>query len=114
MAATLMKNSIEGRIKNTDYYREAMKILRAHHGAKQILGEPIKDMRIDLTDQDIKCDNFKAFVRVKVGGPNEKGIMHFWAGRTDSKDPWSVQRIELELVNQPDKRLLVKKEEKAE
>lgn len=106
-----MKESIQNKLRMMEYYRTAMKTLREHEGAKQLLGEPIKDAGFDLADKENKSDHYNAFYKVKVIGPNNRGIMYFWAERQDIKESWNVKRIELELKDQPDRRLVVKKEE---
>lgn len=110
-AAMLMKSSIEGKIREADYYKQAMKTLRAHNGARQLLGEPIRELGVDLQDKDNQVDGYKAHFKVTVKGPKERGTMLFWAQRPDVKQSWDVQRIELELKSDPNKRLLVKKED---
>lgn len=77
-------------------------------GAVSLLGEPIKEANFDLGDEKkCFCDGKVAQFEVKVKGPKNRGSMYFWAHRTDETG-WLVHRIELELKNQPEKRLMVK------
>lgn len=68
-------------------------------------------MSFDLSDgQKNFCDGQTARFEVNVKGPKDRGVMCFWADRTDETG-WLVKRVELELKSQPDRRLLVKKTE---
>lgn len=109
----MMKDSMETKVRQTQYYRDAMKTLRAHDGAKHLLGEPIKDKGVNIGDSENYVDGFKAYFKVKIFGPKDSGVMYFWADRAEVKEPWILKRIELELKSQPDKRLVVKKEDES-
>jgi cytochrome c oxidase assembly factor 1 len=124
--------SIQERIRRQDFFRDSLKILRSHPGAKSLLGEPIKEMGFDLGDEERNlCDEIKGTARLQVAvkGPKERGndfffqinfadiaykyyffiisgTMLFWAEKTE--DNWNVFRVELALKNEPDKRLLIK------
>ncbi|XP_055629480.1 uncharacterized protein LOC129770583 [Toxorhynchites rutilus septentrionalis] len=107
-ATMFMKLKLESRVRDQPYYRESMKILRAHPGAITLLGEPIKDMGFDFGEQskkynDGKIDGFS----VAVKGTNQRGKLHFWAEHKEDK--WNITRAELELDSEPDRRLLIQK-----
>jgi cytochrome c oxidase assembly factor 1 len=92
------------RIKQSEFYRDSLKILRAHEGAKHLLGEPIKDY-VDIMHPNHADDN-KAYFEVKVKGTKENGTMFFWANKSDEK--WKIEQLELQLDND-NKRLVVVK-----
>lgn len=104
-----MRDNILTKIRTEEYYKEAMRNLRAHPGAVQLLGEPIKELGFDLEDKENETDGKYAFFKVRVKGPNDRGTMYFWADRPEFGAKWNVNRIELELKDQPDRRLVVKK-----
>lgn len=106
----LMRDNIMTKLRREEYYREAIKCLRAHPGSIQLLGEPIKELGFEMEDKENFSDGKTAHFRVKVKGSKERGIMYFWAERPEIGTSWTVNRIELELKNQPEKRLLVKRE----
>lgn len=75
-------------------------------GAIQVLGEPIKDAGFDIGHPNY-ADSEKAHFEVKVKGSKERGALFFWSERVDDK--WNITRAELELKNDPEKRLVIKK-----
>ncbi|XP_037944916.1 uncharacterized protein LOC119677585 [Teleopsis dalmanni] len=107
-AVMYMKYRIEDRIRNTDYYHLAVQTLRQHKGAVSLLGEPIKELGFDLSDKKNSCDGQKAHFEIKVRGPQDRGTIYFWATRTDNQG-WILDRLDLEVKSQPDKRFLIKK-----
>ncbi|XP_017781572.1 PREDICTED: uncharacterized protein LOC108566274 [Nicrophorus vespilloides] len=103
------RSKINSNIAKTDYYKEAMKTVRSHKGAIHLLGEPIKDCNIDVTDSTKNVTrNLSAQYAVPVKGAKEYGTVYFWANRQTSDDKWSVNRIELELKKDNTRRLLIK------
>ncbi|KAM7344039.1 uncharacterized protein ACRADG_010882 isoform 1-T2 [Cochliomyia hominivorax] len=102
-----MRWKIEERIRNTDYFRAAFQTLRQHKGAVSLLGEPIKNMGIDISDPQNNCDGEKAQFEVSIKGSKERGKMFFTATRNEDLG-WLIDSLELELKSQPDKRFLIK------
>lgn len=99
------------RVRGFDYYKNALKSLRTHSGAVNYLGEPIKDRKFKLSDSENNfSDGKNARFAVPVSGTKDKGTYYFWAENKDGK--WCITKSELELKSQPDKRLLIIKEEK--
>lgn len=105
----LFRSKINANIKATDFYKDAMKTLRRHKGAVQLLGEPIKDTMIDIGNQkkNYANDNIAKY-EVPVKGPKQRGTLYFWAERKNPESSWNVYRIELEVANDSSKRLLIK------
>ncbi|KAL7018768.1 hypothetical protein ACKWTF_010906 [Chironomus riparius] len=108
----LMRSLLKERVRQTEYFRDSMKVLRTHEGCKYLLGEPIKEVGLDVGDPNY-ANNTEAHFEVKVKGPQNKGTMYFWADRPSDKDKWQIRRLELELQND-DKRLVVIKPEDAQ
>uniref|UniRef100_A0A1Q3FDS1 Putative cytochrome oxidase complex assembly protein 1 n=1 Tax=Culex tarsalis TaxID=7177 RepID=A0A1Q3FDS1_CULTA len=108
-AALFMKFKLEDRVRAQPYYKDSMKLLRAHPGAISVLGEPIKDLGFDFGEEMKKFADGKieGFV-VPVKGANERGKLHFWAEHRGEK--WQITRAELELDKDSDRRLLLRKE----
>lgn len=105
----MARNRINDNVKKTEYFKEALACVRMHKGAISLLGEPIKDLRIqvgDLSRNFTKGD--QAQYEVPVSGSKQKGVIYFWAEREKSENNWTVSRIELELKNDPYRRLLIK------
>lgn len=102
----LTKFKISDNIKQTDYCKEALATLRKHKGALSLLGHPIKDLTVNVENHS---KNFTkgdvAQYEIPVCGSKQKGTLYFWAERQQSQ--WVVTRIELELKNDPYKRLLI-------
>lgn len=107
----LMQWKIKDRIRQTDYYREAFKILRGHAGAVSLLGEPIKDGDIKFSDADTCLDKEKAHFSVNCKGPQQKGELFIWANKQVESEKWNVSRLELGLEKENDRRLLIKNNE---
>ncbi|XP_011196645.1 uncharacterized protein LOC105221388 [Zeugodacus cucurbitae] len=103
-----MRYKIEDRIRNSEYFKLALKTLRQHKGASSLLGEPIKELGFDLSDSNNFSDGQNAHFMINVKGFKDKGKMYFWATRT-TESGWFIDRLELELRSQPDKRFLIKK-----
>lgn len=79
-------------------------------GAVKLLGSPIKDTSFDLGDESRNfCNGDNAQFEVCVKGPKDRGTMFFWSTRKG--ESWELDRMELEVKSQKDKRFLIKKEE---
>jgi cytochrome c oxidase assembly factor 1 len=98
---------ISENIKKTEYYKDALKTVRTNKGAVYLLGEPMKDGRVDIgnSEKNFTKDD-KAQYEVPIKGPKQKGMIYFWAAKQDTE--WVVKRIELGLQNEPNRRLLIK------
>lgn len=105
----LMQWKIKDRIRQTDYYREAFKILRKHAGAVSLLGEPIKDGDIKFSDANTCLDKEKAHFTVNCKGSQQTGKLFIWANKQVESEKWIVSRLELGLEKESDRRLLIKK-----
>ncbi|PSN36600.1 hypothetical protein C0J52_15611 [Blattella germanica] len=104
---------LQDRLRNEEYYKEAMKILRNHQSAVYLLGEPIKAGNVDLGNSSGNfCDGNHAQFEIPVKGPKSKGTLFFWAGKDDIQQKWNVRRLELGLVEDPNRRLLIKGDSK--
>uniref|UniRef100_A0A6M2DFP2 Putative cytochrome oxidase complex assembly protein 1 n=1 Tax=Xenopsylla cheopis TaxID=163159 RepID=A0A6M2DFP2_XENCH len=101
-----MKSLVVQRIKDAEFYRTAFKTLRGHPGAVHFLGEPIKDGGFKYSDTEKNnCTDTEAHYAVKVKGPNDKGVMFFWAEKLETE--WKINRLELELNSRPGERLKI-------
>ncbi|XP_054738737.1 uncharacterized protein LOC129244871 [Anastrepha obliqua] len=112
-AAMYMQHKMKDRIRNSEYFRLAVQALRKHRGASSLLGEPIREIGFDLGDTKNFADGKNAQFEVRVKGAKDKGKMFFWATRTP-EEGWLLDRLELELQSQPEKRFLIKKAENLE
>nr|XP_019528665.2 uncharacterized protein LOC109400633 [Aedes albopictus] len=109
-AAIYMKSKLEDRVRTQPYYRESVRLLRAHPGAIQLLGEPIKEMGFDIGEETKKYGEGKIEdFTLPVKGSQQRGKLHFWAERKDDK--WNVTRAELELDSDASRRLVIRKSE---
>lgn len=103
-----LQQRIIDRVRGYDYYKTALKKLRAHPGAIKYLGEPIKDKKFKLTDSENNFSDGKiARFSIPVSGTKDRGTYYFWAER-DSEE-WKIIRAELELKSNKDARLLIVK-----
>ncbi|XP_001361909.1 uncharacterized protein [Drosophila pseudoobscura] len=112
-AVMYMRWRMEDRVRSCDYYKLAISALRHHKGAVKLLGEPIRESGIDLSNANNNCNAEKAQLEVSVHGSNDKGTLYFWATNLPDKG-WLIDRLELETKRNPDKRFLLKKSEKSE
>lgn len=78
-------------------------------GAKKILGEPIKEVGLDIGEPNY-ANHEKAHFEVKVSGSKDRGSIFFWADKQKDDEKWNVSRIELQLKGDDEKRLVIKKE----
>lgn len=72
-AVMYMRWKMEDRVRSCEYYKLALKGLRQHRGAVALLGEPIKDLGIDLGNANNNCNAEKAQFEVSVRGSKDKG-----------------------------------------
>lgn len=107
-AAMYFRWKLEDRVRNSEYYRLALQTLRQHKGAVGLLGEPIRDSGIDMSNKNNTCDAKNAQIEVTVRGPKDKGTLFFWATNNMEKG-WLIDRLELEANLHPNKRFLLKK-----
>lgn len=108
--AFIARGKISDNVKNTEYYKEALAILRKHKGAISLLGEPIKARTINVGDES---KNFTkddvAQYQVPVYGSKDRGTLHFWAEKDPSQDKWTVSRVELVVDKEPYRKLLIRR-----
>ncbi|XP_017092571.2 cytochrome c oxidase assembly factor 1 homolog [Drosophila bipectinata] len=109
-AVMYMRWKMEDRVRSCEYYKLALKGLRQHKGAVSLLGEPIKDNGIDLSNVNNNCNAEKAQFEVSVRGSKDKGTLYFWASHEPERG-WLIDRLELETKLNPEKRFLLKKSE---
>ncbi|KAF7279804.1 hypothetical protein GWI33_006728 [Rhynchophorus ferrugineus] len=110
----MARSKIESNIKNSPICKEALKLVRTHPPAITLLGEPIKARSIDIDDREKNnVQENKAHFAVPLRGSKQKGTVYFWATRSNLEDPWAVTKVELEVENVPNKRLIIKNVEKS-
>ncbi|ETN59228.1 hypothetical protein AND_009194 [Anopheles darlingi] len=108
-AALIMKVKLEDKIRQQPYYKDSLKLLRSHAGAIQLLGEPIKDLSFDMGIETQKFGGGKIDgFEVPVKGSLSRGKYYFWAELSDGQQQWIINRAELALASDPDRRLLIK------
>ncbi|CAG9835353.1 unnamed protein product [Diabrotica balteata] len=105
--AILYKNRLSYNVSQTEFYKEALKIVRSHKGAVTLLGEPIRDRDVDVSDMKTNFvkDNTAQY-KVPLKGSKQNGHLYFWALK--NVDKWDVTRMELELDSDSSKRLVIK------
>lgn len=104
-----LKGKLIDRVRNFDYYRDALRILRRHPGAVHFLGEPIKDKKFKISDSENNSwNNENAFFSIPVSGPKDKGVYCFSAEKKNDK--WHIVKAELEIKSRPDERLVIVKQ----
>ncbi|XP_077499238.1 uncharacterized protein LOC144111398 [Amblyomma americanum] len=102
------KHYLGNKMSDLDYYKKAMKTLRGNSAAMQLLGEPVKELRIDIGDSaSTSTRPHRARMKVPVKGSKQRGEVYLWAERHALDVPWELLRLELGLEQHKDKRLLV-------
>ncbi|XP_067005726.1 cytochrome c oxidase assembly factor 1 homolog [Anabrus simplex] len=100
---------VQDGLKSSQYFKDSLKLLRTHQGAVELLGEPMKSGNLNLGDPEHNhCDGFKAQFEVPVKGPKNSGTLFLWAKRETPQQQWIVSRLELELKNDPSRRLIIR------
>ncbi|XP_073944141.1 cytochrome c oxidase assembly factor 1 homolog [Choristoneura fumiferana] len=103
-----LQHRLIDKVRENDYYKNALKRLRTHPGAVYYLGEPIKDKRFKITDPENNfADDKIARFRVPVSGPKDRGTYSFFAEKVDEE--WKLMKAELELKSKPDAKLTIVK-----
>ncbi|CAG4922565.1 unnamed protein product [Colias eurytheme] len=101
-----LQRKLVDKVRDLDYYKLALKKLRSHPGAVYHLGEPIKDKRFKLSDNEKNyCDQKTARFQIPVAGPKDRGSYFIWAENQEEK--WLLTKAELELKSKPDERLVI-------
>lgn len=114
-SAHYIKGHIQGGIKQSEYYRESLKVVRENRGVAHLMGEPIRDGSLDLGDSEHNfCTGTEAQFRVPLKGAKQKGTLYLWASRLEFSEPWSVDRLELSLDDHPGKRILLRGQQSLE
>lgn len=102
------KNYLANKMTELEYYKVAMSTLQGNAAAMRLLGEPLKERRIDISDTDgTKTRPHRAHMKVPVQGSKQRGELYLWAERHALDVPWELLRLELGLEAHKDKRLLV-------
>ncbi|KAH6941959.1 hypothetical protein HPB50_025679 [Hyalomma asiaticum] len=102
------KNYLAGKMTELEYYKAAVSTLRGNAAAMRLLGEPLKERRIDIGDSaGTRTRPHRAQMKVPVQGSKQQGVLYLWAERPALDMPWELLRLELGLEMHKDKRLLV-------
>ncbi|XP_050295080.1 cytochrome c oxidase assembly factor 1 homolog [Anthonomus grandis grandis] len=103
---------IQNNITETSFFKESMKLVRSHPAAVHLFGEPIRVGRIDVGNNKKNfIDGNQAQFEVPLKAPKQKGTMFLYVKKKDEDLEWSLDKIELEFKNQPNKRLIIRKPE---
>lgn len=100
--ATIYK--VNNNIKNSDFFRESMKLVRSNPAAVYLLGEPIKDLTIKIGDtrKNYERNGFFKY-EIPLKGSKQRGILHLYVNK--NKEKMDINKIELEVSQEADKRL---------
>lgn len=102
------KFRIQNNIKQSEYFKESLKIVRSNRGVAHLMGEPIRDGTLDLGDSANNfCTGKEAQFQVPVKGPKLDGTLYLFASRPDYGQQWNVDRLELGLKDDPSRRILL-------
>lgn len=86
---------IEYTLYQKQFFKDAMKMLRANQESVNILGSPIFDVSIDLENPRNYIYNYSAHYEIPVVGLKQSGVLYFWANRTDRESAWELTKVEL-------------------
>eukprot|EP00088_Acartia_fossae_P050140 TRINITY_DN5595_c0_g1_i8.p1 TRINITY_DN5595_c0_g1~~TRINITY_DN5595_c0_g1_i8.p1 ORF type:complete len:134 (+),score=17.10 TRINITY_DN5595_c0_g1_i8:79-480(+) len=83
--------------KDQPQIKTSLSVLKFHPGARHLLGKPITDHKIDLSDENsiIRKAN-KATYKIPVKGPEGHGFYHLQVFVADDKT-WRVVKSQLEI-----------------
>lgn len=107
-SAYYFKNRIQDGLRSSEYYKESLRILREHRGIAHLMGEPIREGKLDLGDNENNfCTGTEAQFQVPVKGTKKTGILYLWASRSEAGEKWNVDRLELGFKEEPGRRILI-------
>ncbi|GAB6024167.1 hypothetical protein CHUAL_008871 [Chamberlinius hualienensis] len=112
VTGVFMENMIGYRLKQGSFYTQSMSIIRSSSAVKELMGEPIRDLSINLGNKTNRVDNTKANLQVELKGPKTSGVALIEAERANTDEDWKLKRLEMTFDSQPDKKLVVYKDEK--
>ncbi|KAK9872350.1 hypothetical protein WA026_017809 [Henosepilachna vigintioctopunctata] len=107
------QNKWNRNIKQMEFYKESLNLVRNHKGAMHFLGEPIIDCRIQfLNGTKSFISDTKGLYEVKLKGSKQNGMLYINIEKDKDGlvNDWKLSRLELAIDNQPDKRLLIQLE----
>lgn len=108
-SASYFRWRIETAIKESEYFKLAVKQLKGSNAATNVLGEPIIIGTPDLGDTKKNfCDGLLAKFTVPVRGPKDSGSFAFEAYRNAHGENWKVGDLDLFLTREPDKKLVIR------
>lgn len=106
------RSKIETNIKTASFYKEALKVVRGHPAAVQLLGSPIRDGYINVGNSgENSIEGNRAHFTVPLKGQKQKGTLYLYTTKEDNDTEWTLSRIELAIANLPNKKLIVKSDE---
>ena len=102
-----VKSRIRENIKRSEFYREAITLLRRNRLVIEELGEPIKDSGADLSNtQKNFADGLRAVFDISVKGPKNSGVFHFESSRNSYDEKWIMQNASLK-IQEPEPKILI-------
>ncbi|KAL7291153.1 hypothetical protein TKK_0015070 [Trichogramma kaykai] len=116
-ATVVMWNSVPAilsrKIRDSDHYQEAIKLLHSHPEAVKYLGDPIKEGNVaTMLEQNYGQDDEKMWCRVPVHGPKSRGALYYdFLLKQEKNKPLQLRSAELTLENLKDYKLILKRPE---
>ncbi|XP_075216236.1 cytochrome c oxidase assembly factor 1 homolog [Lycorma delicatula] len=104
--ASLHHLQMNTRIKNAQYFKDAMNLLQEHKAADMVLGKPVNSGYIDVFSSKNYADVNKANLYIPLKGTKTKGELFFNAVK-DENDKWLLKRVELEIKDNLGGRILI-------
>ncbi|KAL3288032.1 hypothetical protein HHI36_002484 [Cryptolaemus montrouzieri] len=108
-----LQYKLSNNVKQTEFYKESMNLVRHNKAAIHFLGEPIKDATIEMVNSNVNyLTDTEGKYEVKLKGSKQKGKLYIYIKKEKNEgiQNFKLDHVELELKNQPDKRLLIRNE----
>lgn len=91
------------------YCVEAFQKLEKNKVAMELIGSPIQMLRPEVIDKKQIFDTLLTDIKVPFKGHKQSGELHILAKRATEKDEWTIERLECQLEQIKNKKLIVYK-----
>ncbi|KAL4217434.1 hypothetical protein ACF0H5_023884 [Mactra antiquata] len=95
---------LQYKFRHAGFVVESMKVLEGYPQKEKLLGDNIKQLRFDLSDDFNKKNEYMAQMVIPVVGSKTKGKLYTWStlhhDLEKKEEKWRVDRVDLMLHNQ--------------
>lgn len=103
---------IQNNIRESEIYKEALKCFYEHKKSVELLGAPVREGRVDISDTEAFGFNDKSkWVTIPLQGSLRKGNLHvqmLLSEQSENLKKYNISKIELKVNDMPNKIFVIK------